>query len=474
MRLAECLYDTKKKSDIIRMDFRKLDDYKNDRDKRRVVVASSSGDEKFGELREKLEAVKEAQGSPESVKVFVQCLTSISEFPAYVVEKSDLVGVLMKTVNTPVTRNMGLAAVRHLALNSKAFVHLFVCQDPSGFVKSVLNDTHFEARFLGLHIVRALAKEREGSEWIAKAGILAVVLSQAKGFTESGLNSDQAIASFAVAFKVIKSVVYHSQLAPEMISDVFSVLEFCMKCPQTPKARFKVAAVLTCFLKDGREELVLEQRTLVTGVVNLLLVKDNVNCYKLVIQFLAQLMLKDEVLDRVLELETPDVVRRCLELFCQHTENEDFCEVCIDLFVNHCVMGSEALEVFIQYPGFIDTLVGFIDSSAHLQEAAIWLMWTMLYVATVPQTEILLPRFMPFLGDSFLIEKERFMKHVLHAVDVIMRRITTRSLWDKPIYKEFISTVMTNTGDLQTSQFPEVARLASRIATTYPKSMFVK
>lgn len=460
------------------MDFRKLDDYKND-GKGPVTTANLRTQENLSELCGKIEEVKAASGSPESVKVFVQFLASVSDFPEYVFKNSELFNVLMNIMNSPLTVNSGLAAMRHIALHSKPFVLLFVTKKLESPVKSLIDNPQFETRFLGIHLINALVKVKEGSEWAVESGIFAKVLSLMKTqllplcVTSNGTELRNVVGTFVVTFEIILSVVYFSKDIGVFLPDIVTVLKFSMECPHTQNLRFQVSMVLTYLLSNGFIDPIVKETKLIQNVVQLLMVETNADNSRLVIQFLAELVSLN--CDDTIELVcTPDVIGRCLQMFYNEIENDSFSEVCLNLFVNFCAIGSDALDVIVQDGNFAMTLADFTErSNAHLKELAMWLMWTMLYVATIPQADLLLPSFMPFLEESFLMDNTDFLSHAFRSVEMLMRRIIAKALWTKPIYQRFIESVMPNIDDLTKSESADVSRLATRLVTTYPRSRFV-
>lgn len=460
------------------MDFRRLDDYKNDV-KGPATTANVASQENLSELCGKIEEVKAACGSPESVKVFVQFLASVSDFPEYFFEKSELFNVLMNIMNSPLTVNSGLAAMRHIALHSKPFVLIFVTKRLESPVKSVIDNPHFETRFLGIHLINALVKFNEGSEWAVESGVFAKVLSLIKTqllplcVSSYGNELKNVVGTFVVTFEIILSVVYFSKDIRVFLPDIVTVLKFSMECPHTQNLRFRVSMVLTCLLSHGFIDPIVKETKLIQDVVQLLMVETNADNSRLVIQFLAQLVSLN--CDDTIELVcTPDVIGRCVEMFYNQIENDSFSEVCLNLFVNFCAIGSDALDVIAQDRKFATALASFTErSNAHLKELAMWLMWTMLYVATIPQADLLLPSFMPLLEESFLMDNTGFLCHAFRSVEMLMRRIVAKALWTKPVYQRFIESVMPNIADLTRSESADVARLATRIVTTYPRSRFV-
>ena len=461
------------------MNFRQLDDYKQEKDGRKLMSTADPAVARLSDTESEnlveLMSRKDEDETPGEVKVRLNqvsnAIAQMSAFSDDFVRSSGVLEFMWNVLTlSPDVALFGVPGLLHMLGKSPLFVDLFVAGNPTD-VCSWLMSPSKEIRRAALKMVNEMMESRVACEWVLSSGAMENVAENANELVEMFNTNprlgEDVIAMYGEILWIFHSLAFQmgSELSP-FVSIFVNVLESTVNCEYSFRFNISVIKILLLMSANGFMEPLLSSDGLRGPVLGLLFDDVARPCYPYLIEFYSEIVRKapEDISEQCI---TQEVADRCMTLFRGERNDQQLTEACLHLFINLSLKNP----VFVGLASRSDELWEVLHNltehgNAKIQEATQWFIWTLLGAASAADLGDILQPVIPTLSDSFLSENPEFLLVVIDSVSNIMRTIEP-NVHSAHVFQEFIDTIMPLVPDLFGNDHQDVAERAHVLWETY-------
>jgi hypothetical protein len=381
-------------------------------------------------------------------------ILEIKVFPDDFLTDSNLVSLLNTMVGERRDNEfveIGLRSLNHLAAKSPFAVGCILELSPTAEIQVLFAFDSPTILILAYRLILLICDQESGCQFVVQTptfgAVCQAIHSLLAGFATEPHIPEHAMLGLSELLNIVGAVCYSYErgirpLLPMIVRVVEEAFDFL-------HSRDIHNHIVRILLRVASAELgaeLCEHIAVIARAIHLLDDARNRPTYRLVIQFLAQLLnvgVDTPPMVALDDLLSPDLLHRVLQMAGDDQSDNALVADIIDFLVNFVVDGSESLAMVLACEGSVELLCGLADEGgAEVQRRVRWLFWSMVSVATGAQMEAVMPSIEPFLAGSFFPDDTALLATGVRALDKVLMRATRNGWAESQWMTQFLEDIV--------------------------------